>query len=154
MRSATLPVAAALAVALLAACSSKPRDKAAGAGARATADGGAIDAAPRRADGTVALPPAPPVPATPPGLPPLPGDVAPTPAEVALGELLFHEPKLGADGTTACASCHDPARGLSGTEPHPATAAGRPSLRRAPALVNLAWATELGWDGRGAGLAG
>ena len=59
---------------------------------------------------------------------------------------------MGADGTTACAGCHDSARGYSGTEPHPSTAAGRPSLRRAPAVVNLAWARELGWDGRGGDL--
>ncbi len=145
-------ISAAAAAVALGGCASKSRDKA--AGARPASDAGAPDAAARRADGPVTLAPPPPVPTTPPGLPPLPGDVAPTPAEVALGELLFHEPKLGADGTTACASCHDPAHGLAGTEAHPAPAAGRPSLRRAPALVNLAWATELGWDGRGSGLAG
>jgi cytochrome c peroxidase len=145
-------ISAAAAAVALGGCASKSRDKA--AGARPGSDAGAPDATARRADGPVTLAPPPPVPTTPPGLPPLPGDVAPTPAEVALGELLFHEPKLGADGTTACASCHDPAHGLAGTEAHPATAAGRPSLRRAPALVNLAWATDLGWDGRGSGLAG
>src|SRR5262249_44758047 len=29
-----------------------------------------------------------------------------------------------------------------------ATATGKPNLRRAPALVNIAWHKELGWDGR------
>ena len=140
-----------LAVAV-AACSSKSGRRAAASAAPDDA-GAPIDGARRAPDGTVVLPPAPPVPATPPGLPPLPAEVAPTPELVALGELLFHEPRLGADGTTACASCHDPAHGFSGTEPHPPTAAGRPSLRRAPALVNLAWAHELGWDGRGGDLA-
>ena len=41
---------------------------------------------------------------------------------------------------------------LTRSPPRPSTAAGRPSLRRAPAVVNLAWARELGWDGRGGDL--
>jgi cytochrome c peroxidase len=115
-------------------------------------DAGAIDAATRSPDGKVILPSAPPTPMPPLGLPPLTAAIG-TAEELALGELLFYEPRLGADGTTACASCHDPKNGYSGTEAHPQTAAGRPSLRRAPALINLAWARELGWDGRGADLA-
>jgi len=104
----------------------------------------------RTPDGTIALPPAPPVPLPPAGLPPLPGDHAPTAEQIALGRLLFHDPRLAADGTTTCTSCHLPLRGMSGDEPHSQTAAGKPNLRRAPALVNLAWHRELGWDGRGA----
>ena len=33
-----------------------------------------------------------------------------TPAGVALGQKLFFEPRLSADGTVACANCHDPKR--------------------------------------------
>lgn len=136
----------------LVACSSKRERKPAGEPTPSpVVDARPIDA-PRGADGLPVLAPPPPVPTTPAGLPPLPSDVAPTPAELALGELLFHEPRLGADGTTACAGCHDPTRGYSGTEAHPTTAAGKPSLRRAPALANVAWMPELGWDGRGATL--
>jgi cytochrome c peroxidase len=90
------------------------------------------------------------IPAVPAGLPPLPTDHAPTAEQIALGQLLFFDPRLAADGTTACSGCHLPARGWSGDEPHSQTAAGKPNLRRAPALVNLAWQRELGWDGRGA----
>lgn len=79
---------------------------------------------------TVALPPSPPVPSVPAGLPALPfQDRPPTPDEVALGAMLFVEPRLSATGTTSCASCHDPAHGF--------TSAAKP--RPAP-LVNLAWA--------------
>ncbi|MEZ4404831.1 MAG: cytochrome c peroxidase [Kofleriaceae bacterium] len=135
-----------LALVGVAGCGAKKR---AAVGAGPTADGG-VDAAGAAAIADDArLPPPPPLPPLPAGLPPLPADVAPTPAEVALGELLFWDPRLGADGTTACASCHAPEHGYSGTEPHPRTAAGKPSLRRAPALVNLAWSPALGWDGRG-----
>ena len=115
------------------------------------------DAAPRSSDAAplvtappVVLPPAPPVPAPPAGLPPLPTDHAPTPEEVALGALLFHDARLAADGATACASCHDPHNGYAGAEPRSRTAAGKPNLLHTPSLVNLAWHRELGWDGRSA----
>ena len=100
--------------------------------------------------GALTLPPAVPVPTPPPGLPPVPADHVPTAEELALGELLFFDPRLAADGTTACVSCHDPANDLAGVEPRSQTAAGKPNLRRTPTLVNLAWHRELGWDGRSA----
>lgn len=142
---------------ILAACPSKSGSERRGAVGSGGGSGGPVaptpvDAAVRVPGGPVVLPAPAPVPAPPAGLPALPPTVTVTAAEVALGELLFHEPRLGADGTTACASCHDPAKDWSGTEPHPQTAAGKPSLRRAPSLSNLAWASELGWDGRGGDL--
>lgn len=95
----------------------------------------------------IALPPAPPVPATPKGLPPRHLDSPALASTLALGELLFHDGRLGRGGKTACATCHDPARGYAGAAPQP-TATGKPNRRRAPTLVNLAYARELGWDGR------
>lgn len=140
-------LAAALA---LAACPAKSEKKAAdparGADAAVRAP---LDAGPALApDGTVVLPPAPPVPEPPAGMPPLPASFAATAEELALGELLFHEPRLGADGKTTCVSCHDPKRDHGG-DARAQTAAGKPNLRRAPALSNLAWVRDLGWDGRG-----
>lgn len=95
----------------------------------------------------VTLPPAPPLPPLPLGLPqPPPPEVEITAERVALGALLFSEARWSADGKTSCAGCHRPEAGYSGgREP---TALGRPNLRRAPALVNVAWQRELGWDGR------
>jgi cytochrome c peroxidase len=110
------------------------------------------DAATEKAPTTkVALPAAPPLPPLPRGLPDVPAAPAPITAEiVALGALLFDEPRLAADGTTRCAGCHAPAQGYSGArEP---TALGRPNLRRAQPLINAAWQRELGWDGRFASL--
>lgn len=95
----------------------------------------------------IVLPPAPPLPEVPAGLPPTPALEGVTPEAVALGELLFHDARLSRSGTLACASCHDPAHGFSGAARQP-NADGKPNLRRAPALVNLAWVKELGWDGR------
>jgi cytochrome c peroxidase len=102
-------------------------------------------------DGSAAagvLPPAPPLPEMPRGLPPI--QVTATPDAVALGDALFHEPRLATTGKLACAGCHDPAHGFSGTRQP--TAAGQLNLRRTPALVNLAWRKTYGWDGRYASL--
>ncbi|HEY4179742.1 MAG TPA: cytochrome c peroxidase [Kofleriaceae bacterium] len=99
----------------------------------------------------IAIPPAPPLPDLPVGLPPPPSPLftaaTPTPELVALGELLFWDTRLSTTNTLSCASCHVPADGFSGAT-RQLTAAGKPNLRKAPALVNLAWSKELGWDGR------
>jgi len=94
----------------------------------------------------IALPPAPPLPEVPAGLPPLPANPRITPEAVAFGELLFHDTRLSLDGKRACALCHEPAHGFSGRKSDAAD--GKANLRRTPALVNLAWAKEYGWDGR------
>jgi len=93
-------------------------------------------------------PSAPPLPSPPASLPAPPANAAITPEDVALGAQLFVDPRLSLDGKRTCATCHDPARGYSG-DVAPA-ADGKPNARRTPALVNLAWVRELGWDGRGA----
>src|SRR5580700_2244015 len=53
--------------------------------------------------------------ATPLGLPalPIPPDNPPTVETVALGRRLFYDTRLSADGSIACASCHDPGRGFT-----------------------------------------
>lgn len=94
----------------------------------------------------VTLAPAPPLPELPLGLPPAPMSNA-TPELVALGEALFADPRMSISGKVSCTTCHDPAAGFAGG-PRRDTAVGKPNLRRAPALVNLAWEKELGWDGR------
>jgi len=66
----------------------------------------------------------------------------------ALGALLFHDKSLSADGSIACASCHDRAKGFSDGR---VTAVGVPRralARHTPTLWNLAWAGPVFWDGR------
>lgn len=102
-------------------------------------------------DAAIALPPAPPVPEVPNGLPALPeASVAITPEAVALGELLFWDPRLSATNSLSCAGCHAPEEGFAGGLA--STSAGKPNLRAAPPLVNLAWQQAFGWDGRHASL--
>ena len=110
------------------------------------------DAGPPRDADAIGLPPAPPLPGVPAGLPTpeLPASV--TPEAVALGELLFWDPRLSSGAAISCATCHDPAHGYASAKRMP-TAAGKPYPRRAPTLENLAWHKELGWDGRYATMA-
>jgi cytochrome c peroxidase len=113
------------------------------------------DAPPAKKDAGVAdasVAPAPPLPSVPAGLPAPPEQAAVTPEAVALGELLFWDTRLSINNRMSCAWCHDPAHGFAGARQEP-TAAGKPNLRRAPALVNLAWAKQYGWDGRYGSLA-
>jgi cytochrome c peroxidase len=97
------------------------------------------------------LPPAPPLPEIPRGLPKRDVDPSITPEAVALGELLFWDTRLSLTNTLACSSCHVAAQGFAG-EKQQQNSAGKLNLRRAPALVNLAWEKSLGWDGRYASL--
>lgn len=96
--------------------------------------------------GLVKLPEPGPLPPVPAGLPAVSARPGVTAEAVALGELLFHDARLSTTGKHACSGCHDPARGYAGNIDQ--TAAGKPNLRRTPALTNLAWVTALGWDGR------
>jgi cytochrome c peroxidase len=67
----------------------------------------------------------------------------------ALGRRLFFDPRLSKNGRVSCASCHDPEHAFSIAEALPTRGiSGRPLLRHAPTLLNLAWAdTGLFWDG-------
>lgn len=68
-----------------------------------------------------------------------------TVAKVALGEALFADPILSADGSMACASCHEPARAFSADVARPAGITGEPMLRNAPSLLNVGYRPLLGW---------
>ncbi len=71
---------------------------------------------------------------------------------VELGRALFADSRLSGDGTRACASCHNPARGFTdGLK----TAMGRDGSvlqRNTPGLYNLAWSSLFFTDGRVASL--
>ncbi len=45
-----------------------------------------------------------------------PRDNPSTPAKIALGRELFHDPRLSRTGRVSCATCHDPAKGYSNGE--------------------------------------
>jgi len=75
------------------------------------------------------------------------------PAAVALGRALFHDARLSPDGTLACASCHQPARGFSDGRARP-LGRSRPDAppdtpldRHTPGLLNTGQQRWWGWDG-------
>jgi cytochrome c peroxidase len=80
--------------------------------------------------------------------PELPGDNPLTTEGIALGERLFREPLLSANGRQSCASCHQPAHSFAESRAVSAGTAGQSGRRNAPALVNLAWHSSYAWDGR------
>ena len=66
-------------------------------------------------------------------------------AAVALGQRLFFEPRLAADGRLACAHCHQPALAFTDGRPR---SLGRVEVdRNAPSLWNAGQARWFGWDG-------
>ena len=74
----------------------------------------------------------------------VPADNPMTAAKVALGRQLFFDPRLSAEGTKACASCHRPEYGF--TE-------GRPARGRVcPTLWNVGYQDKLFWDGTASAL--
>ncbi len=80
-------------------------------------------------------------------LPPGPADgVADSAPAVALGQFLFFDTRLSANGEIACATCHQPARGFSDGQ---ALAKGLlPGIRNTPTLLNAALNHWFFWDGR------
>jgi cytochrome c peroxidase len=83
-------------------------------------------------------------------VPPLPPDetnaVADDPEAARLGQALFFERRLSADGRVACATCHVPERSWSdGLDLSHGLALGR---RNTPALWNVAYNRWFFWDGR------
>jgi cytochrome c peroxidase len=66
----------------------------------------------------------------------------------ALGERLFNDKRLSADGSFACATCHDRAKGFSDGRVTAVGVPGRALARHTPSLWNLAWSSHVFWDGR------
>ena len=87
----------------------------------------------------------------------------PDPARARLGRWLFYDPRLSADRTTSCATCHRPEFAFSEPRALPIGIGGQLGRRKTPSLVNLAARTVLPgterdpgetffWDGRAASL--
>ncbi len=76
------------------------------------------------------------------------GGASATDAQVALGRMLYHDPRLSQSGTLSCNSCHDLAHfGVDGA----ATSVGfkgQLGNRNAPTVYNAAGAFVQFWDGR------
>ena len=82
---------------------------------------------------------------------PVPAANPQTPQKIALGKLLFFDPRLSGSNTIACATCHQPAKGLGDGRPRSVGAAGE-MPRNAMALWNVAYMRTIHSDGGRASL--
>ena len=84
------------------------------------------------------------------GLPPVPVPSGnPTTKETReLGRALFYEKMLSADGSLACASCHDPLSGFADSRRQSVGVGGKLGSRNAPTLINAVYVEAQFWDGR------
>ena len=82
----------------------------------------------------------------------IPSDSPLTPEKIALGQKLFFDGRLSADGTVACATCHDPARAFTDGRPVSIGIKGRLGQRNAPTLLNALYNKFQFWDGRATNL--
>jgi cytochrome c peroxidase len=71
-----------------------------------------------------------------------------TAEKIELGRRLFFDRRLSRDGSTACASCHDPDRAYSDGKAVAVGVFERRGRRNAPAIVNRAYGRRFFWDGR------
>jgi cytochrome c peroxidase len=78
----------------------------------------------------------------------IPPDNPQTAEKIVLGERLFFDGRLSADGTVACSTCHDPARAFTDGRPTSMGFKGRIGQRNAPTVLNALYNKTQFWDGR------
>lgn len=91
-----------------------------------------------------------PIPVIPPALPGNPATVE----KIALGTMLYFDPRLSATHSISCASCHN--TGLGGADNNPVSAGfhGQRGVRNSPTVLNAVFNFSQFWDGRAADLEG
>ncbi|MGC3971199.1 MAG: cytochrome-c peroxidase [Pirellulales bacterium] len=82
----------------------------------------------------------------------IPVDNPQSPERIALGRVLFLDARLSADGSVACASCHDPERAFTDGRPTSIGIHGRAGQRNSPTVLNALYNKTQFWDGRAATL--
>lgn len=77
-----------------------------------------------------------------------PADNPGSPAEVELGRKLFFDGRLSADGTVACATCHEPDKGFTDGRRTSLGIRQQVGHRNAPTVLNALYNDTQFWDGR------
>jgi cytochrome c peroxidase len=75
-----------------------------------------------------------------------------SPEKAELGKLLYFDKRLSADGTVACATCHDPRFAFTDGAAISTGIKGQKGGRSAPTVINRAYSLAQFWDGRAATL--
>jgi cytochrome c peroxidase len=83
-----------------------------------------------------------------PEIAPAPADNPTTAEKVALGQMLYHDPRLSSTGTVSCASCHNTMLGGEDNRPVAMGVNGQTGGRSAPTVWNAAFNAVQFWDGR------
>lgn len=78
----------------------------------------------------------------------IPPDNPLTADKINLGKQLYFDPRLSADGTVACATCHAPDKGFSDGRPTSTGIKGQVGGRNAPVTINRLFSQDQFWDGR------
>lgn len=79
---------------------------------------------------------------------PLPAELWLDGARVALGERLFHDPRLSGSGTLSCSSCHDLASNGASNVARDVGDSGERLAVNTPTVFNVGYSFRLGWEGR------
>lgn len=83
---------------------------------------------------------------------PLPHEIALNAEKVALGERLFHDPRLSKDNSISCSTCHDLTTGGTDHTPVSIGIQGQKGEIRAPSVYNSFFNFRQFWNGRAADL--
>jgi cytochrome c peroxidase len=88
------------------------------------------------------------------GLQPIawPSDNPYTPEKAELGRLLYFDPRLSADGSVSCSTCHAPNYAFTDASPVSSGIGHQKGTRNAPTIINGAYSTVQFWDGRASSL--
>ncbi len=81
------------------------------------------------------------------GDPPIPADNPQSDAKVELGKMLFWDPRLGGDASTACVTCHEPDQGWGFSDSLSRGYPGTVHWRNSQTVVNSAYLGKLFWAG-------
>src|SRR5205809_307990 len=71
-----------------------------------------------------------------------------TPEKTELGRYLYFDPRLSADGTVSCGTCHNPQYAFTDGAPVSTGIRGQKGNRSAPTVINRAYSLAQFWDGR------
>lgn len=75
-----------------------------------------------------------------------------TPEKVELGRFLYFDPRLSADNTISCATCHNPQTGWTDQSQFSTGIKGQKGVRNSPTVINSTFMGLQFWDGRAASL--
>lgn len=75
-----------------------------------------------------------------------------TAGKIELGKQLYFDPRVSANGTVSCATCHNPEKGWADGQKLTIGIGGAVNGRNSPTVLNSVYSKNLFWDGRAASL--